>query len=118
MVTLKHAFDANSMKGLVLKILRGTYPAIPNHYSSNLNRLISEMLIKDPERRPSIRKILDKEFVSGRISKLLSSTITKNDFPVSSLSKNGDENKKPDDEEKKENKDPLPAKSRAQRVLS
>jgi len=26
MVTLRHAFDANSMKGLVLKILRGNYP--------------------------------------------------------------------------------------------
>ena len=33
MVTLRHAFDANSMKGLVLKILRGSYPAIPSHYS-------------------------------------------------------------------------------------
>jgi NIMA (never in mitosis gene a)-related kinase len=33
MVTLRHAFDANSMKGLVLKILRGQYPAIPSHYS-------------------------------------------------------------------------------------
>jgi NIMA (never in mitosis gene a)-related kinase len=33
MITLKHAFDANSMKGLVIKILRGTYPEIPKCYS-------------------------------------------------------------------------------------
>mgnify|MGYP001951732198 FL=1 len=40
MVTLRHAFDANSMKGLVLKILRGSYPQIPKHYSDNLKELI------------------------------------------------------------------------------
>jgi NIMA (never in mitosis gene a)-related kinase len=43
------------MKGLVLKILRGTYPPIPSNYSNDLRNLISEMLIKDPAKRPSIK---------------------------------------------------------------
>jgi NIMA (never in mitosis gene a)-related kinase len=30
--TLKHAFDAQNLKLLVLKIIRGTYPPIPNIY--------------------------------------------------------------------------------------
>jgi hypothetical protein len=38
------------------------------------------MLIKDPARRPSMRKILEKDFLSRRISKLLTSTIAKNEF--------------------------------------
>ena len=80
MVTLRHAFDANSMKGLVLKILRGNYPAIPAHYSQDLKDLLADMLIKDPARRPSMRKVLEKEFLSKRISKLLTSTIAKNEF--------------------------------------
>jgi NIMA (never in mitosis gene a)-related kinase 1/4/5 len=80
MVTLRHAFDANSMKGLVLKILRGTYPAIPSHYSQDLKDLLADMLIKDPSRRPSMRKILEKDFLSRRISKLLTTTIAKNEF--------------------------------------
>lgn len=63
MVTLRHAFDSNSMKGLVLKILRGNYPEIPSHYSQDLKDLISEMLIKDPAKRPSIRKIVEKDFL-------------------------------------------------------
>lgn len=63
LTTLNHAFDANSMKGLVLKILRGTYPPIPSNYSNDLRNLISEMLIKDPAKRPSIKKILDKPFL-------------------------------------------------------
>jgi NIMA (never in mitosis gene a)-related kinase 1/4/5 len=49
MVTLRHAFDANSMKGLVLKILRGSYPAIPSTYSQDLKDLLADMLIKDPK---------------------------------------------------------------------
>lgn len=46
------------MKGLVQKILKGTYPPLPEQYSPDLKKLISEMLIKDPNKRPSIKKIL------------------------------------------------------------
>ena len=80
MVTLRHAFDANSMKGLVLKILRGNYPAIPSTYSEDLKQIIAEMLIKDPAKRPSMRKILEKDFLSRRISNLLTMTIARNEF--------------------------------------
>jgi NIMA (never in mitosis gene a)-related kinase 1/4/5 len=80
MCTLRHAFDANSMKGLVLKILRCNYPAIPNTYSNDLKELLADMLIKDPAKRPGMRKILEKEFLSKRISKLLTTTIAKNEF--------------------------------------
>lgn len=66
MVTLNHAFDANSMKGLVMKILRGNYPPIPRNYSNDLKILISEMLKKDPRKRPSINKILEKSFLRVR----------------------------------------------------
>lgn len=97
MVTLRHAFDANSMKGLVLKILRGSYPAIPSHYSQNLKDLIAEMLIKDPNKRPSIRKILEKDFLSARISQLLSNTIAKHEFSNTFLKKHVQYSK--DDEE-------------------
>jgi NIMA (never in mitosis gene a)-related kinase 1/4/5 len=82
MCTLRHAFDANSMKGLVLKILRCNYPAIPNNYSQELKDLIADMLTKDPVKRPGMRKILEKEFLSRRISKLLTTTIAKNEFSV------------------------------------
>ena len=80
MVTLRHAFDANSMKGLVLKILRGNYPAIPSTYSDDLKGIIADMLIKEPQKRPSMRKILEKPFLSNRISKLLTMTIARNEF--------------------------------------
>jgi NIMA (never in mitosis gene a)-related kinase len=87
MVTLRHAFDANSMKGLVLKILRGSYPQIPNTYSQDLKDLLADMLIKDPAKRPSMRKILEKEFLSRRITKLLTPIIAKNEFTETFLNK-------------------------------
>jgi len=87
LVTLRHAFDANSMKGLVLKILRGSYPAIPPSYSQDLKDLISEMLTRDPARRPSIKKILEKEFLASRISALVTNTIVKHELGNTLLKK-------------------------------
>jgi NIMA (never in mitosis gene a)-related kinase len=77
MLTLKHAFDANSMKGLVLKILKGTYPAIPASYSEDIRSLVSELLTKDPSKRPSIRQILEKPFLKSRINNLIAKTVAK-----------------------------------------
>lgn len=78
--TLRHAFDSSNMKGLVLKILRGNYPPIPEIYSDNLRSLLSEMLQRDPQQRPSIKRILEKEFLSSRIAALLSHTVAKHEF--------------------------------------
>jgi NIMA (never in mitosis gene a)-related kinase len=69
-----------SMKELVLKILRGTYPPIPPQYSLDLQNLIAEMLIKDPSKRPSIKRILEKEFLKTRISNLLISTLSRHEL--------------------------------------
>eukprot|EP00916_Digyalum_oweni_P014450 GHVL01023699.1.p1 GENE.GHVL01023699.1~~GHVL01023699.1.p1 ORF type:complete len:777 (+),score=104.03 GHVL01023699.1:146-2476(+) len=72
MTTLKHAFDAHSMKGLIIKILRGTYPPIPSNFSSDLCNLIKDMLTKDPEKRPTVDLILQRSFIQRQIRLLLS----------------------------------------------
>ena len=102
MCTLRHAFDANSMKGLVLKILRGNYPAIPSTYSEDLKQIIAEMLIKDPAKRPSMRKILEKDFLSRRISNLLTMTIARKEFSNTFVTRHlsGNENQKSIEEQK------------------
>ena len=78
LVTLCHAFDANSMKGLVMKILRGNYPPIPSYYSDDLKHLIADMLNKDPRKRPSVNKILERPFL--RVSYFDSKNLTKLDL--------------------------------------
>ncbi len=77
MLTLRHAFDANSMKGLVLKILKGTYPPISTMYSEDVRGLVGELLTKDPAKRPSIRQILEKPFLKPKITGLIAKTVAK-----------------------------------------
>lgn len=104
MVTLRHAFDANSMKGLVIKILRGNYPAIPSTYSDELKQILADMLIKDPAKRPSMRKILEKEFLSRRICNLLTMTIAVREFSNTFVARHlsGNENSGAIEEEQKD----------------
>lgn len=87
MVTLKHAFDATSIKGLVLKILRNNYPEIPKQYSKDLKDLISSMLIKDPVKRPSINKVLEMDFLKVPLSKVYLGVTAKNEIEVDQLSR-------------------------------
>jgi len=63
-VTLNHAFDATSMKGLVMKILRGNYPPIAKTYSKELSDLLALLLRKNPEERPNINQVLQVPFLS------------------------------------------------------
>ena len=66
MTTLKHAFDAQTLKLLVLKILRGMYPPVPSTYSKGLRDLISMMIQKNPHARPSIHQILAMPIIKGK----------------------------------------------------
>lgn len=56
--TLKHAFTADNLLGLVFKIVSDNFEPIPNTYSKDLQILLERLLEKDPERRPSVREIL------------------------------------------------------------
>lgn len=69
--TLQHAFEAQNMKGLVVKILRGQYQPISSTYSRNLKEVIDRMLQKDPNKRPSVNQILKLPFLQDRIKRLL-----------------------------------------------
>ena len=63
MSTLKHAFKAGSMKNLILKIIRGSYPPINSRYSYDLRNLVTALLKRNPKERPSLESILRKGFI-------------------------------------------------------
>ena len=63
MATLKHAFKAGSMKNLVLKILRGSYPPVHSRYTYDLRNLVTALLRRNPKERPSLDSILRKGFI-------------------------------------------------------
>lgn len=70
--TLRHPFQANSWKHLILKVCKGSYNPLPSHYSYELHYLIKQMFKRNPKNRPSATTILAR----GCLTKLI-----KNCFP-------------------------------------
>jgi len=75
MTSLKHAFDAKNIKGLVLKILRGSYPPIPEVYTQDLKGLIDDLLQRSPVQRPSAKKVLRKDILMRRAERFMAEGI-------------------------------------------
>jgi serine/threonine protein kinase len=67
MCNLRHAFDAQSLNGLAMKIMKGAYPPTTPFYSKGLRDLISRMLIVNPAQRPSLVEILNTPFVRRHV---------------------------------------------------
>ncbi|XP_029458648.1 serine/threonine-protein kinase Nek3 isoform X2 [Rhinatrema bivittatum] len=65
--TLKHPFQANGWKNLILKICQGSYSPLPAQYSYELHYLIKQMFRRSPKQRPSASTILTR----GRIARLI-----------------------------------------------
>lgn len=61
--TLKHAFSAENLLGLVFKIVQDKQDPIPTTYSADLRNLVSCMLNKDEKKRPQVIDILRMSFV-------------------------------------------------------
>lgn len=56
--TLKHAFHAENLLGLVFKIVQDKQEPIPDHYSNDMQDLINKLLIKDANARPKVIDII------------------------------------------------------------
>ncbi|XP_054557535.1 serine/threonine-protein kinase Nek3 isoform X2 [Talpa occidentalis] len=73
--TLKHPFQANSWKSLILKICQGSMRPLPSHYSYELQYLIKQMFKKNPSQRPSATTLLSRGTLARLIQKCLSPEI-------------------------------------------
>lgn len=58
LVALNPPFTARDMKGLYQRVMKGIYPKIPSHYSSDLTAILSSLLQVDPKKRPTCDQIL------------------------------------------------------------
>lgn len=61
--TLKHAFSADNLLGLVFKIVSGTAEPIPSRYSAQLRRITTLMLSKDTNKRMSVQEVMVDPYV-------------------------------------------------------
>ncbi|XP_064624629.1 serine/threonine-protein kinase Nek8-like [Lineus longissimus] len=70
LASLKRAFEAANLPALVLKIMRGTFAPIAEHYSSDMRSLILSMLHLDPNKRPHIHQIMAQPIVMNSLMNL------------------------------------------------
>jgi len=66
---LKHAFESSSLLGLVYKIVSDHYEPIPQLYSTELNDLIRQLLMKNAEQRPSINEMFCQQYVKAYLAR-------------------------------------------------
>ncbi|XP_010634933.1 serine/threonine-protein kinase Nek3 isoform X2 [Fukomys damarensis] len=69
--TLKHPFQANSWKNLILKICQGSIRPLPSHYSYELRYLIKQMFKRNFSQRPSATTLLSRGCLASLIQKCL-----------------------------------------------
>lgn len=80
MATQKMPFQGGSMKQLCNAIMHAS-PAMPSsNYSSDLRHLISDLLIKDPKKRPGINNILNRTIIKDRIRHFLDENRLQREF--------------------------------------
>jgi NIMA (never in mitosis gene a)-related kinase len=52
------------IKELMKKIVNNNYDPIPPEFSNDLRDLLAEILVKDPNKRPTMKDILQKKFLA------------------------------------------------------
>ncbi|XP_021075166.1 serine/threonine-protein kinase Nek3 [Mus pahari] len=68
---LKHPFQANSWKNLILKICQGPIHPLPALYSCKLQGLVKQMLKRNPSHRPSATTLLCRGSLAPLVPKCL-----------------------------------------------
>ena len=67
---LRPPFQAKDMEGLYRKVLRGQYPRLPSHYSSDLSDVIGALLQVNPRHRPSAEQMLQMPVMRAKAVEL------------------------------------------------
>ncbi|XP_032929889.1 serine/threonine-protein kinase Nek11 isoform X4 [Catharus ustulatus] len=70
MCCMNHAFTGQNFFSVVLKIVEGETPSLPERYPSNLNAVLCSMLNKNPSLRPAAAEILKSPYIDGQLKKI------------------------------------------------
>ncbi|KAJ8415655.1 hypothetical protein AAFF_G00402120 [Aldrovandia affinis] len=63
MCCLEHAFNGDNFLSVVMRIVEGKTPTLPERYSKELNSIMQRMLSKDPSLRLSAGDVLKMKFI-------------------------------------------------------
>ena len=62
----KHPFAGESKREYISKIIKGEYQPIEIKYSDDFNKLLSKMILNDPNKRASVDELLNSEIIKSR----------------------------------------------------
>lgn len=74
MATLKHAFPARDIPGLISKISKGKISGLHEQYSDDLRQLVLSLMTRSPEHRPSASQVLRFPYIRQHMSLFLKET--------------------------------------------
>ncbi|OMJ72417.1 hypothetical protein SteCoe_29150 [Stentor coeruleus] len=80
MCALVPPFQSNSIHGLALKIVRGTYAPLGPEYSRELKLLLASLLSVDAKQRPSIHEVLKIPLILRNVQKFLTESQYNEEF--------------------------------------
>ncbi|NXN05885.1 NEK11 kinase, partial [Sylvia borin] len=69
MCCMNHAFTGQNFLSVVLKIVEGETPSLPDRYPSRLNAVLCSMLSKNPSLRPTAAEILKSSYIDEQLKK-------------------------------------------------
>ncbi|XP_056610216.1 serine/threonine-protein kinase Nek5 isoform X2 [Triplophysa dalaica] len=78
--TLKHPFEGSNLSQLVLRICRGRYTPVSEHYSTDLRLLLKQLFKVSPRDRPSVNSILKLPLLHVHISTHLQPQVLEEEF--------------------------------------
>ncbi|NWY09982.1 NEK11 kinase, partial [Aphelocoma coerulescens] len=70
MCCMNHAFTGQNFLSVVLKIVEGETPSLPDRYPSKLNAVLCSMLSKNPSLRPAASEILKSPYIDEQLKKI------------------------------------------------
>ncbi|KAG5271755.1 hypothetical protein AALO_G00183670 [Alosa alosa] len=70
MCCLAHAFEGHNFLSVVMKIVEGESPCLPERYSAELNTLLQRMLVKDPGSRTSAAEALRSKYIEENMQSI------------------------------------------------
>ncbi|NXB16063.1 NEK11 kinase, partial [Rhagologus leucostigma] len=70
MCCMNHAFTGQNFLSVVLKIVEGETPSLPDRYPSKLNDVLCSMLNKNPSLRPAASEILKSPYIEEQLKKI------------------------------------------------
>ncbi|XP_069716108.1 serine/threonine-protein kinase Nek11 [Phaenicophaeus curvirostris] len=70
MCCMNHAFTGHSFLSVMLKIVEGDTPSLPDRYPSKLNAVLCSMLNKNPSLRPAAAEILKIPYIEEHLKNI------------------------------------------------